>query len=330
MQPEQLRQILRDKLNGTVSELNKILAGQEVDTIKATLERIGRNNQLPHWYSLLESGQSMPNLDGKTIGSVIEMVLVGVLENYTFKGLNIEPLTINPAKGVDIPQLELGVKSPSENYCTSEPFFSAYDRILGSEYDALILLTDYQTAKKNPPPVRIQIKEFQYLYATQIADKNLCEVAQNNRDFLAKSSVPNAKKILRFLAHINKSNWRAKTLLKLVSKLQEEYQIEQEIHQAEEDFKKKNKAREKISSNLIAAEELEQIVKIREIKPIYQGVIQAADDWVIETYQNFARLPNENEWHRFLKSPLDGKISISFALQWRYSFGGIFGKQAED
>ena len=35
-------------------------------------------------------------------------------------------------------------------------------------------------------------------------------------------------------------------------------------------------------------------------------------------------MPNDNEWVRFLKSPLDGKIGMSFALQWRYSFGSFF------
>ena len=31
-------------------------------------------------------------------------------------------------------------------------------------------------------------------------------------------------------------------------------------------------------------------------------------------------LPKPDEWRRFLSSPLDGKISISFALQWRYQY----------
>jgi len=31
-------------------------------------------------------------------------------------------------------------------------------------------------------------------------------------------------------------------------------------------------------------------------------------------------LPKEKEWTAFKDSPLDGKISISFALQWRFSF----------
>jgi hypothetical protein len=67
------------------------------------------------------------------------MLLVAVLEKVIFQGLEVPPLRVNPARGVDLPDLDLGIKSPSENYCTSEPFFSAYERLIGSEYDALIL-----------------------------------------------------------------------------------------------------------------------------------------------------------------------------------------------
>ena len=79
----------------------------------------------------------IPNLDGKTIGSVIEMLLVAVLETFTFSGLGVPPLKLNPARGIDLPDLDLGVKSPSENFCTGEPFFSPYERLLGSEHDVL-------------------------------------------------------------------------------------------------------------------------------------------------------------------------------------------------
>ena len=147
---KELKNLIKDKLDFIVQKLNGYLRGKNVSEIKNVLKRLGRNNELPHWYELLESGQSMPNLDGKTIGSVIEMTLVGTLEKHIFSDLNMKPLEINPAKGVDIPSINLGIKSPSENYCTSEPFFSAYERILGNEHDALILLTDYQTAKKIP------------------------------------------------------------------------------------------------------------------------------------------------------------------------------------
>ena len=75
-----------------------------------------------------------------------------------------------------MPDLDLGVKSPSENYCTSEPFFSAYERLLGGEHDVLVLLTDYQQAKKKPP-LRLQIIQWRYLRASQVTDCNLCRIA---------------------------------------------------------------------------------------------------------------------------------------------------------
>jgi hypothetical protein len=55
------------------------------------------------------------------------------------------------------------------------------------------------------------------------------------------------------------------------------------------------------------------------------GVIDAADNWVIETQKDLARFPNSNEWARILTSPLDGQIGMSPALQWRYNFSRVFG-----
>ena len=58
--------------------------------------------------------------------------------------------------------------------------------------------------------------------------------------------------------------------------------------------------------------------------PITLGIIDAADNWVVENYKDFARLPNENEWRRLLTSPLNGQIGMSFAFQWRYNFSRVF------
>lgn len=56
----------------------------------------------------------------------------------------------------------------------------------------------------------------------------------------------------------------------------------------------------------------------------YLGVITAIDDWVAVEHKDFGRLPNDNEWDRIKISPLDSKIGMSFALQWRYNFISIF------
>lgn len=245
---EELRARLRESLDTTIYEINRALRGENLEQLEEVLTRIGRGGRLPHWYEQLKTQQTLPNLDGKTIGSVIEMLLVAVLEKIIFQDLEIPPLRINPARGIDLPDLDIRIKSPSENYCTSEPFFSAYERLIGSEYDALILLTDYQTAKKKPP-LKLQIIKFKYLDKTQIADYRLCQIA-----------------------------------------------------------------------------------KINSIQPFYLGVIDAADNWVIEMQKDLARFPNSNEWARILTSPLDGQIGMSPALQWRYNFSRVFGvpQPAED
>jgi hypothetical protein len=285
---------------------------------------VGRGGQLPQWYEQLRTQHTLPNLDGKTIGSVIEMLLIAVLEKIIFQGLEIPPLRVNPARGVDFPDLDLGIKSPSENYCTSEPFFSAYERLLGSEYDVLVLLTDYQTAKKKPP-LRLQIIKFKYLYKTQLADYRLCQIAKKHREWLVTENESWAKKVFRFLAYVNQSDWRAKQLLRLLDCLQDATSVHRYIQQADKDFQKINEKRIAKDAEPIPRSDIESLQKINSIQPFYLGVIDAADNWVIEMQKDLARFPNSNEWSRLLTSPLDGQIGMSPALQWRYNFSRVFG-----
>lgn len=323
---QELRLKVKNSLPEVVEKLNEYLRGINVEEIKDILQRVGRGGKLPHWYQLLASGQSMPNLDGKTIGSVIEMTLLGVLEKHTLADFDIPPLEVNPAKGVDIPFLDLGVKSPSENFCTSEPFFSAYERLLGNESDAIILLTDYQTAKKNPPPVRIQIIKAAYMSGSEIADRNLCAIALKNRERLFDENQALCKKMFQFLCHINQQDWRAKALLSLVDILYEgDELINKKIDELKNHFNKKVKDDLKKGLEAISVEELNKIEEIKGSNTKVSAIINACSDWVIDNHKDFARLPNDNEWQRFLKSPLDGKIGLSFALQWRYNFGNLFG-----
>lgn len=322
---EELREKVKNSLPEIVQKLNEYLRGENVDEIKYILERIGRGGNLPHWYDLLATGRSMPNLDGKTIGSVIEMTLIGVLEKHTLVGFDIAPLAINPAKGVDIPLLDLGVKSPSENFCTSEPFFSAYERLLGNESDAIILLTDYQTAKKNPPPVKIQIIKAAYMSGSQIADRNLCSIALKNRERLFEENQALCKKMFQFLCHLNQQDWRAKSLLSLVDILYDgDKAINDRIDKLKINFDKKVTKDIKASVEPISIDEFNKISIIRESNMKVSSIINACNDWVIDIHKDFARPPNDNEWQRFLRSPLDGKIGLSFALQWRYNFGNLF------
>ncbi|MFJ4142055.1 hypothetical protein [Pseudomonas sp. NPDC089734] len=320
-----LRSHIKNNLPSIVHQLNSYLRGENVSDIEGILQRIGRGGRLPHWYDLLLTGQSMPNLDGKTIGSVIEMTLIGVLEKHTLSSFGIPHLVVNPAKGVDIPLLNLGVKSPSENFCTSEPFFSAYERVLGNESDAVILLTDYQTAKRNPPPVRIQIIKAAYLKGSEIADRNLCIIAKRNREPLYHQNEASCKKMLQFLCHVNQQDWRAKALLRLVYSLfDSDATLLDLLNDIEADFAKKLMADSRKGTEPLPQSELDKVLEIRGSNHKVSAIINACSDWVIDNHKDFARLPNDNEWYRFLRSDLDGRIGMSFALQWRYNFGNLF------
>ena len=320
----ELRDTLRANVNDTMARVNAALSGAGVDALEPVLKRIGRGQQLPHWYEGLQTNHTLPNLDGKTIGSVVEMLLVAVLETHTFAGMGVPPLRVNPARGVDLPDLDIGVKSPSENYCTSEPFFSAYERLIGSEHDVLVLLTDYQEAKKKPP-LKLQIIEWRYLTASQIADHNLCRIALKHREWLVQTDENRAKRVFRFLAYINQSDWRAKRLLYLVDNLRDDAQIRAIIAKAETDFTKTNKTRLKKDKLPIADADLDALKGILAVTPLHLGIVDAADNWVVEVRKDTGRAANDNEWQRLLTGPLDGLIGMSLALQWRYNFGPLFG-----
>lgn len=317
-----LRMKVKDELEQIVNHLNMYLKGENVENIKDILTRIGRGGKLPHWYENLQNG-TMPNLDGKTIGSVIEMTLVAVLEKHTLSEYNIS-LEVNPAKGVDIPLLNLGVKSPSENYCTSEPFFSSYERLLGNESDAVILLTNYQTAKKSNPPEKIQIIKAVYMEGSEISDKNLCAIALKNRQPLLDINVALCQKMIQFLCHVNQQDWRGKSLLKLLDSIdKDESEINKIIDVLEKNFNNQVKKDNKKGKIPLSNDELIKITAIRQATPKVNVIVNACNDWVIDNFKDFGRMPNDNEWGRFVDSKLNGKIGMSFALQWRYNFGNL-------
>lgn len=319
----ELRNLLRERLDQTIVELNHALQGVNLERLEPVLLRLGRSQTLPHWYEQLRDQQTLPNLDGKTVGSVIEMLFVAVLETVILQDIKIPQLRLNPARGVDIPDLDLGIKAPSQNYATSEPFLSAYERLLGSEYDALIVLTDYQKRKLHPP-LKLQVIQWHYFLNTELADFALTAIARKHRDWLLIQSEAWTQKIFRFLAYINQSDWRAKHLLRIIDAIQEADRIQELVLEAEIDFRKKNEQRARKDKDAIPEREIESLLSIAKAQPITLGIIDAADNWVVENYKDFARLPNENEWNRLLVSPLNGQIGMSFALQWRYNFAKVF------
>jgi hypothetical protein len=322
MTPSDLRELLIANLDESILKLNNALSGNNLQELIPALTHIYTKHALPPWFEKLEKDHCLPNLDGKTIGSVIEMLYVSVLEKYIFSEKQIH-LSVNPAKGIDIPELELGIKSPSTNYCTSEPFFSSYERLLGNPYDVLVLLTDYQDVK-DKPPLRIQIIKWKYLHGSQIADSRLCKIAKKHRDWLLKEDKTECRKFVSFLAHIVQGEWLPRNLLRIVEVMDDEKAILNQIELANEDFKKKNDVFEAAGKELIPDEDIELINGIKNNKILYLGVINAANNWVIAYHRDFARSPNDDEWSRFLFSPLDGVIGMSYALQWRFNFRPIF------
>ncbi|HEY2841318.1 MAG TPA: hypothetical protein VGJ26_19330, partial [Pirellulales bacterium] len=326
---EELRKIIRARQDDIATGINEALSGKNLTAIEPVLARVGRGSELPHWYRKLKRSGVLPNLDGKTIGSVIEMLLVGVLETSIFAGINAPRLRVNPARGVDLPDLDLGVKSPSENFCTSEPYFSAYERLLGSDCDLLVLLTDYQTRKKTPP-LRLQLINWRYLTKTQVADIGLCAIARAHRKWLIAESEATAQRVFRFLAYVNQSDWRGRYILRMLEVIRSPDEIDKIIGEASPDFSKKNKAAAKTDKPLLPDSDLEAIERIRSIHPRHIGVIEAADNWVVEVLKDAARSPSADEWKRLKSAPLDGMIGMSFALQWRYNFGRLFGVEACD
>ncbi|MCA2909086.1 MAG: hypothetical protein IM328_06645 [Microcystis sp. M034S1] len=327
----ELRAIVKENLEDAIGRVNEALAGEGLSVIEPTINRLGRNGSFPHWYAGLKDNKTLPNLDGKTIGSVLEMLFVAVLETSILKNKLEVPLRVNPARGIDLPDLDLGVKSPSENFCTSEPFFSAYERLYGNEHDCVVMLTDYQTAKKLPP-LRLKVISYKYLKGSEVADENLCRIAKSHRDWLMGESPSLAKRVFRFLAYVNQSDWRAKQLLAMVEGLQQpDTWFDDLISNSEREFVKKNKVKSSKSKELIPEEDLVALKRILAVSPRYVGVLEQVDNWLVEALKDSSRAPNDNEWNRLVRGDLDGKIGMSFALQWRYNFGRLFGqKDTED
>lgn len=327
---EELRELTIENLDEIMKRLNEGLSGVGLDVLETTITRLGRGGKLPHWYAGLKEDGRLPNFDGKTVGSILEMVFVAVLEQKikVDLGHDIPPLKINPARGVDLPDLDLGIKSPSKNYYTSEPFFTAYERLYGSDFDALVFLTDYQDAKKKSR-LTLQITDWKYLKKTEIADAKLCRLALKNRDWLLKDSDARVKRLFRFLAYVNQSDWRGKQILKLIDNLDNDKKIASLIAGAVTDFERQNKKLEKTGMIPLQDIERDAITQILNVQPHWMGVLDAADNWVMDNLKDAARSVSDSEWARLRDSPLDGKIGMSFALQWRYNFTSVFKSGAD-
>lgn len=323
----QRRQLVRESLDQIVARVNQYLSGRKLRTIEPILARLGRGAKLPHWYPELLKNGNLPNLDGKTVGSIIEMLIVADIERNVLSGNAAKELTINPAKGVDIPDLELSIKSPSENWCTSEPFSNAYERLLGPEYDVVAVITNYQRAKKKRP-LKLQLIEQHYFQGHQMGDKDLCSRAKKIRSSILQHGDVQARKVFRFLAFAVRSEWLCSALLELVTSLDQPSRLPEILKGSIAKFDRDTKKRK----TQLPPEEKQILENLCGGPRLDQTVVGAADDWTMGKWPEAARLPNDNEWNRLQKSPLDGQLGVSFALQWRFNFGVFFrgAKEKDD
>ncbi|MDY4369951.1 hypothetical protein SNR26_19800 [Pectobacterium brasiliense] len=321
----ELRLLIAKNLDFIQVSLNNYLSGNDLNELEGILTRLGRGGKIPHWYEGL-SQRLVPNYDGKTIGSIVEMMLLATIEKKVLCGIpGLPTLMINPAKGVDFPQLGLGVKSPSDNFCTSEPFFSTYERLLGNMHDSLVLLTNYQDDSFKRKESALAIKSTKFLCGSELADKNLCILAKKNRDFLLGKNETLCKKFIQFLAHVNQSSFLANYLIDLIKVLQgSKDEIDSVVSSINKKFN--DKIKKQIDKGEVPFDKglIDEILKIKDTPHQVEAIINCCNDWVIDNHKEFARVPNDNEWERFIASPLNGKISISFALQWRYNFASVF------
>lgn len=324
------REIISANLSVIKERVNAALIGRDLEDIKPILKRIDSTGNLPSWFAQLSRDETLPNLDGKTIGSVVEKLLACVIEKYVLD--SAIQLHINPAKGVDIPELELGVKSPSENFCTSEPYFSAYERLIGNENDALILLTDYQNSKKMTSQnngLRLQIKDIRYLKGSEIADRNLCSLAEllKHEFLVTRRDECMLKRAIHFLAYINQSDWEAARILELLQSIVvDKKDAESEIVRVRRDFAKKNLKYQKEGKATLPQE---MLTRVEGAAQSPSSVVLAAENWVTTNLNENWHSPSASVWTRILTKPLEGKIGMSFALQWRYNFSSIFKHDGE-
>lgn len=324
------REILSANLREIKTRINAALSGSDLQIISPILKRIDSTGNLPSWFSQLSSTHTLPNLDGKTIGSVIEKILVCVLEKYIFKS-SIE-LNINPAKGVDIPELELGIKSPSENFCTSEPYFSAYERLIGNEYDAIILLTDYQSSKKRTRQnagLKLQIKDLKYLKGSEIADCHLCSLAESLKQILLKERNDECmlKRAIHFLAYVNQSDWEASCIIDMLREIVVRGGDKTAFgRKLRADFTRRNAKYEREGKSLLPETSL---IRLEKALQSTDSIVLAAENWVTRNLNENWHSPSATVWNRIVSKPLEGKIGMSFALQWRYNFGPIFKNAPE-
>jgi hypothetical protein len=210
--PLAVRRFVKSNLESLATGVNLALSGGKwLDQLEEHVAFVVDKKTLPGWFQQLRLSGGLGRTDGKSVGSTIEVLFAAVLR-YKVPDALKDLITVKSARGVDLPEIGLGVKAPSENFCTSEPFLSPYQRLLGHTCDSVVLLTDYQD-KKGSLPLKLQVTRFAYFTGSEQADKNLCATAKKWRKIL-KGDQPSFRKVIRFLTYSNQSDSVSRAILK--------------------------------------------------------------------------------------------------------------------
>jgi len=271
----ELQRKVKEGLPGIVEAVNQYLCGDKHPRIKRHLCAIEPGNEQPSWFIHLARKRRPQRTDGKSLGTYIEKLLKAEMSRL----LGI-PLIGSSASGVDIPELDLNTKATSDRQPqSSEPFDSAYDRVLGAKFDIVVCIYNGRELLESSCPLRILSAE--YLKKTEVADAKLCGTAKLLQRLALAKVIGNdlAKRTLKSIVHSKKAGPKGAFYMAL--------------HDA------------------LASDDPGRIAAALESCEQEMGA------------EGQTGVPSSGEWNSFLRSPLEGKIGISFALQWRYQFRSL-------
>jgi len=190
--------------------LNKYLKGERLSEISSFIRNLENDNSLPDWFNEIKNTGRPKKEDPKSLGTMIEKLIKAELGNrYKWK------ITGSSAMGVDIPEISLNIKSTSNKQPqSSEPYRSAYDRILGSDFDIILAIYDGITFL-NQKSSSLDILQLNYLTKSQVADMILCKMAKNLRQIYKEGKITEeiAKIGLKCIVYGKKTH-KSTTLLK--------------------------------------------------------------------------------------------------------------------
>lgn len=251
--------------------VNSYLRGESLDLVAEQLRSLEPTRTLPAWFNELRSRKRPLKSDSKTLGTCVEKLLKAEIG----RAFDLQ-ITGSSASGVDIPELNLNTKATSDRQPqSSEPFKSAYERILGANYDILLSVYNGEAFLEDARR-SLEIVNIAYLTKTEVADANLCVLARLSRELLRRQVFDEAlcRRVVRGIVYL----------------------------------KKGKRLYNQLKGALTTGD-------IPELDNVLREMETAADhlDSLIDQ-------PSPSEWDQYLSAKLDGKIGISFALQWRFQF----------